>query len=245
MKWFERLYFGTWQLGGQFKNLSIPQIESLLNFALMAGVCRFDTAAVYGGGMVEKILGICLPEDVVIVTKIPAIKKPDITTTVPIDEFYTPDHLDRSVEGSLNRLRRTRLDTVLLHNWLPSWSSDALGILHHLQDMKKAGVVQRIGISLPNDFLAHIDEEVLPFVDVIEAPFNPNQRWVLEQLPAFMDSGKEVLLRSLFGQGKLLSAHSAESLITDAARLGTSVVIGMTTEEQITRNINHLKGGAT
>ena len=34
MKWFERLYFGTWQLGGQFKKLPPDYIESLLLFAI-------------------------------------------------------------------------------------------------------------------------------------------------------------------------------------------------------------------
>ncbi len=243
MKWSNRLYFGTWQLGGQFKNLSPAYIESLLLFAISSGIRRFDTAAVYGEGKVEEILGACLPEYTVIVTKIPAIKKPKLEVVAPIGEFYTPDHVDRSVESSLRRLRRAKLDTVLLHNWLPSWSSDASNILHHLQDMKNKGVVCRIGISLPNDFSAHLNDEVLPLIDVIEAPYNPNQKWVLEQLPKFADLGKDVLLRSLFDQGKMLAAYSAESLVADAAKLGTSVVIGMTTEDQITQNIHHLKKG--
>ncbi len=243
MEWSNRLYFGTWQLGGQFKDLSPAYIESLLLFAIESGICRFDTATVYGEGKVEEMLGACLPKCAVIVTKIPAIKKPKLGVAVPINGFYTPDHLDRSVEGSLRRLKRTQLDTVLLHNWLPSWSSDASNILHHLQDMKNKGIVRRVGISLPNDFSAHIDDEVLPLIDVIEAPYNPNQKWVLEQLPNFIDLGKEVLLRSLFDQGKLLAAYSAESLVADVAKLGTSVVIGMTTEEQVTQNIHHLKKG--
>jgi hypothetical protein len=56
---------------------------------------------------------------------------------------------------------------------------------------------------------------------------------------------KEILLRSLFCQGKLLTSHTAELLVKDALQLQTSVVIGMTTEEQITRNINYLKGVVT
>ncbi len=243
MKWSNRLYFGTWQLSGQFKNLSPAYIESLLLFAIESGICRFDTAAVYGEGKVEEILGACLPKYVVIVTKIPAIKKPSLEVAAPINEFYTLDYINRSVEGSLRRLRRTQLDTVLLHNWLPSWSSKSSNILHHLQDMKNKGIVRRVGISLSNNFSAHVNDEILPFIDVIEAPYNPNQEWVLEQLPKFIDSGKEVLLRSLFDQGKLLAIYSAESLVADVAKLGTSMVIGMTTENQVAQNIHHLKKG--
>lgn len=245
MKWFERLYFGTWQLGGRFKNLSSTYIESLLLSAISSGICRFDTAAVYGGGKVEEMLGSCLPEDAVIVTKIPAIKKPDIKACVPVSELYTPDHLYRSVEGSLNRLKRTQVNTVLLHNWLPSWSSGTVPVLQHLQSMKSSGLTQRVGLSLPDDFSANISDEVLTYIDVIEAPFNPNQRWILNQLPSLLGIKKEVLLRSLFCQGKLLTNQSAETLVKDALQLGTSVVIGMTTDEQINRNINYLKGVVT
>lgn len=245
MKWFERLYFGTWQLGGQFKNLSSTYIESLLLFAISSGIRRFDTAAVYGGGKVEEILGSCLPEDAVIVTKIPATRKPDLRTPAPVNEFYSPDHLDQSVESSLNRLKRTQIDAVLLHNWLPSWSSDAVFILQHLQKVKDSGIARKVGISLPDDFSSDISDEVLPYIDVIEAPFNPNQRWMLNQLPSLLVMKKEILLRSLFCQGKLLTSHSAELLVKDALQLQTSVVIGMTMEEQITRNINYLKGVVT
>jgi aryl-alcohol dehydrogenase-like predicted oxidoreductase len=245
MKWFERLYFGTWQLGGQFKNLSPAYIESLLLFAINSGIRRFDTAAVYGGGKVEEMIGSWLPGDAVIVTKIPAIKKPDLKTRTPISEFYTLDHLDRSVEGSLDRLKRTQVDTVLLHNWLPSWSSDAVPILQHLQRMKDGGIARRVGISLPDDFSSDISDEVLPYIDVIEAPFNPNQRWVLNQLPSLLAMKKKILLRSLFCQGKLLTSHPAELFVKNALQLQTSIVIGMTTEEQITCNINYLKGTVT
>ncbi|QQS22557.1 aldo/keto reductase [bacterium] len=80
-------YFGTWQLGGQFKNLSTEYIESLLLFAVRSGIRRFDTAAVYGGGKVEAMLGACLPEDVTIVTKIPAAIKPNLEDLNRLKDF--------------------------------------------------------------------------------------------------------------------------------------------------------------
>lgn len=244
MEWSNRLYFGTWQLGGQFKNLSSAYIESLLLFAISSGICRFDTAAVYGRGKVEEMLGTCLSEDVVIVTKIPAASKPNLEAPEPIQRFYSRDGINRSVHGSLERLRRSSIDAVLLHNWLPTWSSEAVEILECLNGLKDEDIVRRVGISLPDNFLYPVAEAVLPYIDVIEVPFNSEQRWVLTQLPALIELKKEVILRSLFGQGKLLAERSAESLIQDALKLGTSVVIGMTTEEQITQNINCLKGGA-
>lgn len=243
MEWSERLYFGTWQLGGQFKNLSSAYIESLLLFAISSGIRRFDTAAIYGGGTVEEMLGSCLPEDAVIVTKIPATSKPNLEAPEPIQRFYSRDVIHRSVCGSLERLRRSSIDTVLLHNWLPMWSSEAVVILEHLNELKDQGVVKRVGISLPDNFSCPVAETVLPYIDVIEAPFNTEQVWVLQQLPYLLDLKKEVLLRSLFKQGKSLTdPHSAGTIAQDTLALGSSVVIGMTTEEQVTRNINYLKG---
>jgi aryl-alcohol dehydrogenase-like predicted oxidoreductase len=243
MKWSDRLYFGTWQLGGQFKNLSKAYIESLLLFAISSGIRRFDTASVYGGGRVEEMLGAFLPKNAVIVTKIPAVSKPNLEAPEPIQRFYSRDGIHRSVYGSLERLQRSSIDAVLLHNWLPTWSSEAVVIFECLEGLKDEGIVKRVGISLPDNFSCPVAEVILPHIDVIEAPFNTEQPWVLQQLPYLLDLKKEVLLRSLFKQGKLLTdPHSAELITQNAFTLGTSVVIGMTTEKQITRNINSLKG---
>jgi len=239
MEWFNRLYLGTWQLGGQFKKLSSTYIESLLLFAISSGIRRFDTAAVYGGGKVEEVLGLCLPEDAVIVTKIPASSKPNLESPAPIQEFYSRDVIHRSVYGSLERLRRSSVDTVLLHNWSPMWSSEATDILECLNKLKDQGIVKRVGISLSDNFLLPVDETVLPYLDIIEAPFNSEQQWVSQQISHLLSLKKEILLRSLFCQGRsLIGQHSAEMIMRDALKLGTSVVIGMTTEEQITRNID-------
>lgn len=243
MKWFERLYLGTWQFGGQFKKLSPAYIESLLIFAISSGIRRFDTAAVYGKGKVEEILGKCLPKDAVIVTKIPAASKPSLESPAPIMEFYSLDDIRRSVYESLSRLGRGSIDTILLHNWLPAWSSDAIIILELLNSFKNEGVVSKVGISLPDNFFSNIDETVIPYLDVIEAPFNSRQMWILQQLPQLLALNKEILLRSLFCQGELLTGQeSADMIVQKTIKLGTSMVIGMTTEEQVTNNIATLKG---
>lgn len=233
-----RLYFGTWQFsGGRFKNLSIDYIEALIHFALNVGISRFDTAAVYGEGMVEKILGATLPHDTMIVTKIPAIAKPDLQSSASIQDFYSKEAIQRSVMQSLERLQRSSIDTLLLHNWHPSWSMDAIEILEFLLQLKKEGITKRIGVSLPNNFSAPLSLEVLPYFDVIEAPFNPQEEWVVAQISQWQQFKKEILLRSLFCQGKLLKNQTALPLLQKALSLNTSVVIGMTTQEQISQNI--------
>lgn len=244
MKWFDRFYLGTWQFGGQFKQLSANQIETLLRFALDSGVHCFDTAAVYGGGKVEGILGSCLPKDSIIVTKIPATSKPIPGAVAPIQDFYSTENIYRSVEKSLIRLRRNSLDAVLLHNWHPTWSSEAIPVLEALNDLKGEGITRRVGISLPNNFTTYINETVLSYIDVMEAPFNPREQWVRKLLPQFLRLKKDVLLRSLFGHGELIGeGYAVEALLRETLILDTCVVIGATSQGQITQNIECLKGG--
>lgn len=235
----DRFYYGTWQFsGGRFKNLTEHDIESLIHFALKSGINRFDTAAVYGDGIVEKILGAALPLDAIIVTKIPAIAKPDLGSSAKIQDFYSKDAIQRSVMQSLEKLRRNSIDALLLHNWHPSWtSSDAIEILEWLIQFKREGMTQRIGVSLPNNFSASLPFEILSYFDVIEAPFNPQEEWVLAHISQWQNLKKEILLRSLFCQGKLLQTQSVASLLQKALQLNTSIVIGMTSQEQISQNI--------
>ena len=248
MKWNDRLYFGTWQLSGQFKDLTNTQIENLIQLALSHGIYKFDTAAVYGQGNVEKILGACLSQEAVILTKIPAILKPD--TKMPIDKCYSRDNIHRSAEQSLSRLGRNSIDILLLPNWIPLWQKNATHILKALNELKEIGVVRKVGISLPNGFSDYIHESVLEHIDVIEAPYNLHEQWIVYQLPQLKRLGKEVLLRSLFLQGKILMSDerqadvSAMEILTRTLKLETSVVVGMTTTDQIVQNINYLKGAA-
>jgi aryl-alcohol dehydrogenase-like predicted oxidoreductase len=264
--WHQRLYFGTWQLGGQFRNLTADEIVHLLHFASSQGIKRFDTAAVYGAGSVEAVLGQSLPQDAVIVTKVPAKSRPTLDTSDPISSYYDRDWIKRNVEESLERLRRTKADIVLLHNWTRNWGSRSLEPLAVLDELRSQGVIERLGISLPDGFSAQLDRDVVSCVDVIEAPYNPLDRWIVPDLPGLLRVGKEVILRSIFLQGLLLmdedkrqrlslsdirrnrfskTSHlrgeSASTILQEVWRLETSVAIGMTTTSQIVENLRYLR----
>ncbi|TRZ52736.1 hypothetical protein D4R99_02220 [bacterium] len=109
----ERIYLGTWQFSGQFKVLSETQIAEILAFSIESGIRRFDTAPVYGDGMVESILGRFLPKESIILTKIPAIQKPTIECGIRPETYYPKDWIYRSIETSLKRLKRNTMDTLL------------------------------------------------------------------------------------------------------------------------------------
>lgn len=267
MKWNQRLYLGTWQLSGDFRSLSLEDKEEVLMTALSLGVVRFDTAAAYGQGSVESLLGRILPRDAIVVTKIPAIRTSEGKLTSSIEKHYPVGHVRASLKGSLMRLARSRVDVVLLHNWHEAWSEDARLIIDTLLSMKDSGLAEKIGISLPDGFRGDIGADILSLIDVIEAPYNQRDVQIVRLLHLLRESGIEVLLRSLFMQGmrlktedetRLLSendvrlkrdyslgeipAHPVQQILTEAWSLGTSVIVGATKPEQIIANVNCLKG---
>ena len=264
--WQQRLYFGTWQLGGQFRSLTTAEIESLLAFALDQGIRKFDTAMVYGRGQVEAILGRVLPKDAAIVTKVPAKAKPALETQEPIEVYYDRDWIMRQVEGSLNRLNRDKIEILLIHNWVRQWGRNSMEPLAVLDSLRCQKLVGRIGISLPDGFAYPLDRDIVALIDVIETPFNLIDNWIRPELPIFRELGKEVILRSLFLQGLLLMDEARRQVLAPADKrhrdlsrvrhlepqsasvilqkvwpMQTSIVIGMTSKSQIIENLRYLQ----
>lgn len=266
------LFFGTWQFGGQFKALDLQTTTDLIEFALGQGINNFDTAMVYGHGQVETLLGDTLPKNTFVTTKIPARVKPE-DPSVTVRQCYDREWIELQLELSLRRLRRSKIDILLLHNWSRYWSEPE-DVLYILQSFKQSGLADRIGISLPDGFSAGLDEQTCKLIDVIQAPYNtPSNLWIKDSFPVLERQNVQVMLRSIFLQGILLMNEEriqglasqdirrvkaaklsvkqpgeAEALLTCALQLETSVVVGMTTAEQITNNINtvlKLKGRRT
>lgn len=268
MNYLDRIYMGTWQFDGNFQKFSESEIKNIIFFALDCGIYKFDTAAAYGKGNVEIILGHILPTDAVIITKIPALKKPDLLTSNSVNEYYSVESIRKSTIESLQRLNRKSVNTILLHNWVPSWNFGSLKIFEALNGLKRSGLTQRVGISLPDGFGTELPVELVRYIDVVESPFNPHECWILGSLSALKKMGKEVLLRSIFAQGLLLKDENErlklassdyrrksfnkflnvgkqkyQTLFHQALKLGTSVVVGMTDKKQIRQNLKLLKGG--
>lgn len=265
-----RILFGTWQLGGDFKIISNHTAKELLTIALKNGIDRFDTAKVYGNGNVEKLLGEMLPSNARILTKIPAITKPQIDQSFEtIALCYPPGSVNKSVYESLTNLKRTNLHTVLLHNWSRKWTG-VIPPLAELITLKERGVIEKIGISLPDGFNDRLDEEICAHIDVIEAPYNHIESWIRNDISWYKKFNIDVILRSLFVQGlrikpqeerKTLNENdvrikkvekipfdpkgTVESIFIDALSLNTSIVFGATNPIHLTENFSFLNSKIT
>jgi aryl-alcohol dehydrogenase-like predicted oxidoreductase len=135
-----------------------PRQHDLIRAALDAGVTYIDTAPLYGDGESEENLGRVLQglpgADVVVSTK------------VELQDARDAEGVRASLHASLRRLRRDRLDIVLLHNrvinpgWAgerpshapgPDWTAaevlDSGGLLETLSGARNAGEVGLIGIT--------------------------------------------------------------------------------------------------
>ena len=244
MKWNESLYFGTWQLSEDFHLVTRVEAIEIINFALEQGISNFDTANVYGNGSVESILGIILPEKARIVTKIPAMQKPILNELSDIQKYYPINWMAEKFEISMNRLRRNQIYCILLHNWCDNWESNCDEQISYLLNLKAKGFVEKIGISIPNNFVGSIPFELINKIDVIEAPYNYENNWISDNMLLLQSNNIEIILRSIFLQGKhkkLCESTESDKIIKEAFLKKCNLVIGMTKKINILKNIQSLK----
>ncbi len=170
-----KIGFGTWGISGDWgKYFSKKEIINLFVTAYNLGINFFDTAPVYGNGRIERILGIFSKRsDIIIATKVPAIKKPLPSKEVDISECYNINYIDEMLTCSLRRLNRDYIDLLMLHNWHPKWNKTSDWIFQYLDKIKSKGKARAIGISLPNWMNAGLEGILgLELLDFIMIPLS-------------------------------------------------------------------------
>ena len=174
--------FGAWAIGG---NMWGPQDDNdsiaALNKAIDLGVNFIDTAAVYGNGHSEKIIGKVLKtrkEKIYIATKIPPLMWPPSPDSHAKDAF-PKERIVSSVEESLKNLQLDCIDLIQLHSWRENWTNDS-DWHETLLELKKQGKIRFIGVSVHDN----MEDEALKLIetgrtDTIQVVYN-----VLAQTPA-------------------------------------------------------------
>lgn len=140
-----RIGLGTWQLGTKWGDpFNENEAMKILEAAYETGITFIDTADVYNGGQSEKAIGKILkkyPGHFYVVTKCGRALNPHT------DEMYTPEAVERFVDGSLSRLGIESLDNILLH-CPPSSVFKRDEIFAKLDELKKAGKLRDYGVSI-------------------------------------------------------------------------------------------------
>lgn len=204
--------FGGWGIGKSMWGRTDDE-ESLraLRAALERGVDYFDTAAVYGHGHSERLIGRVLRETgarAVVGTKVPPknMEWPAHEWTRFADAFPA-DWVRASAERSLRNLRRDSLDLLMLHVWHDRWLGDplwpeTLGVLARLRE---EGKIRLVGVSINSDDPDSALEAVRAgVVDAVQVIFNLfDQRAAARLLPACAEKGVGVVVRCPFDEGGL------------------------------------------
>ena len=124
--------------------LSEDDLKPVFMKAMECGLCLWDTAAVYGEGSSERILGDFVKEvsrkDVILSTKF----TPQIASA-------SPDAMQEMIDGSKERLHTDIIDIYWIHNPMDveKWTPDLI-------PLAKSGQIKTIGVS--NHNLAEIKQ---------------------------------------------------------------------------------------
>lgn len=197
---------GTWGISGDgYGAVDAAQARAVVERALELGFTLFDTSDAYGGGAMEKLLGeVVGPHPAAtIVTK----GGTDRTTEPPRKRFDL-EWIRGSIERSLKRLGRDRIDVYLLHN--PSVDAllvdDAIGAL---RDAKREGLVGVWGVSAGDSEVART--AIQRGAEVIELAYNLVHSTDLHRLAGEMMIARVgVLARSPLAYGLLAGDWSAQ-----------------------------------
>lgn len=138
-----RIGLGCMALTGIYGAVGREQAVATLTSALDNGVTLFDTAPLYGNGANETLLGDVLGgrPDATIVTKFGLYA--DAGGSLYRDS--RPETIRQSVEASLRRLKRDRIDLLLQHRTDPETPDDDVQAC--IEDLISAGKVVEFGIS--------------------------------------------------------------------------------------------------
>ena len=140
---------GCMQMAGPIYGVPVDRKDmiALARGAVDLGVTFFDTAEAYGPFTSEDILGEALQgvrDQVVIGTKFGWNIDPETGQRLP-GLNSKPEHIKRSVNGMLKRLRTDRIDLLYQHRVDPEVPiEDVAGAVH---DLIKAGKVRHFGLS--------------------------------------------------------------------------------------------------
>ena len=195
-----RLALGTVQFGIPYGvankdgQVTRSTAKAMLQLAAAKGIDTLDTAIAYGES--EACLGETGVQGFNLVTKLPAI---------PAGCADVKDRVRAQIAASFCRLGVNSVYGLLLHRSEQLLGEDGKALFRALQDLKEAGKVQKVGVSIyaPSELAALTPQYRF---DLVQAPFNlVDQRlhtsgW----LQRLKHEGVEIHTRSAFLQGLLL-----------------------------------------
>ncbi len=154
--------FGAWGIGGIVKDSKAygPTDDNVSRLALRkafdSGITFYDTAALYGYGHSEELIGSSLNDvrdKIVIASKVGYLNFQG-------EQDFSEKHIRKSLECTLSRLKTDYLDLYQLHDPPMQLLQKDNRIVSTLNNLKQEGKIKIFGISVssPDDCLISIEQ---------------------------------------------------------------------------------------
>ena len=167
-----RLSYGCWRFPGTEQK----DVAAKIDAALSIGANLIDTAAVYGMGEAETMLGTLIGERPSLRDEIVLVSKGGITPPVPYNSSKA--HLVASCEASLARLKCEQIDLFLIHR--PDLLTGQQEAADALNTLVETGKVRAVGVS---NYTLEQTRALQAFLDVPLVAVQPEiSAWCLESL---------------------------------------------------------------
>jgi aryl-alcohol dehydrogenase-like predicted oxidoreductase len=211
--------FGSWAIGGggwasawgnQDDELSVESVR----VALYNGINFFDTAAVYGLGHSEEVIGKALKGDrdqVVLATKCGLVWDENKN----ISKNGTYDSILREAEASLRRLGTDYIDLYQMHWPDTDANAPAEETMRAMDKLVQDGKVRYVGVSNYNVSLLEASLSVR-HVDSLQPPYSILRPAVEKEiLPFCLDKGIGVVAYSPLTSGLLSGNYTYDTKFSD------------------------------
>lgn len=188
--------------------ISKSELTKIINFIKKNKIFFLDTAQSYYGS--EKIIGNSKINNLNLITKISFNQK---------DLKNINSAIKKKIFSSLKKLRTKSIFGLLIHDSSLLFSNKRKIILNELNNYKRKGLIQHIGISIydPKE-IKRIWHFWKP--DIVQIPYN-----ILDQrfekngwLKKFKMSGTQIFVRSCFLQGILINDNYDKNLIKSSLK---------------------------
>ena len=147
--------FGGGWVGGVLIHQQEDTAHAALDMAWQAGIDWFDTAASYGNGVSETVIGRWMSDRA-------AADCPRLSTKFRVDPTAPdlPGQMQASVEASLKRLGRDKVNLVILHNSIGAQDTfgdrsltptETLAMTEAMQGLRDQGLCDHLGMTALGD----------------------------------------------------------------------------------------------
>lgn len=208
--------YGMWGLAEWSDSEDAESLKSL-QIAVDAGVNFYDTAASYGNGHSERILGRVIRDNpdrrLYIASKIaPKNRRWPSRRGYRIDDVFPVDYIRASAEQSLKNLGTDAIDLLQFHVWEDDWAGDDRW-QRAMDDLQREGLVRAVGISInrwePSNAIRTLRTGLIDAVQVIYNIFDQAPEDELFPVCRELDIG--VIARVPFDEGSLAGTLTKQS----------------------------------